>query len=635
MSEKTCSRVSAASFVTIALVVVLSATVWSGPSPVTTGLHILYEAARNVTTFSAVAPSESILMNVSSSSTCTLTTLERSRGATDFWPLISMPYPLERASPTSGVRPPVWLLELCGGGSPESLLPAGSEADILQRRLPPFDTLSFCSSPQLCSGAIVVTRLVGCPFAAAAGGGACTSARLNGGAVRPSECGAPPFSGSPSPDAVEDAWELGPDELYVRLEGAEFLALHCLHVGACRYICPFAVTVPGKYRLIVEGLRSDWAAIAESGGFPLLIRDNISGNKLLIALGGSEAESSAASDAARAAVVSEYRCVGGHNCDSAPEQLPICDDPNSPGRWVRMVSVEGLFEPLEPWWLQPIMREYPTAGNFSDSRGLGIRFFTRLNSELVWRPYICRMEPLTPNITASCIMDGLTTRGDSHSRVFFNSIMRYACGFEEVAAKQHWGSLCASAENIANSSTCAALRGACYAWDPRAEEVPVWSSYSSEQHLLGHIMINFGQHWPNEKHGTLDTYEAHIRSYFSGLDSAQPPPQFFLWMETPPLPIITNQYIHDIADWRTEPRLRLYNAAADRALKSYVANGKVTMLRSFEMLLPLADISPDSAHFDIPAVMYALTQSFVAAACGVRHPVSGGPRSNVDPRRNA
>ena len=557
-----------------------------------------------------------------SGSHCTLAVLQPSAGAADFWPLESLPFPYERASPTPGVRQPVWRLELCIGGSATALLPAAGSAggeEAVRRLLPPASTRSHCTPAEACVGAVVVTRLVGCPLAGADGGGACVSARLNGGALRPQECGVPPLADAPSAEAIEDAWELGPDELLARLEGAEFLALRCLHVGACRYVCPFAVTIPGSYRLIVEGLRAGWAAIAEAGGFPPLIRDKIAGDKLLIELGGGRAADTAANEVARAGVVAAARCGSdgsGGGGDRPHGVLPPCDDANAPGRWVRTVSVDGMFAPNESWWL-PLQREYPTAGPFSESKGLGSRFFTQLDAELEWLPYTCCLRPLVPAAAAACISDSFSARGDSHSRVFFNHLMRFACGFEETAAKQHWGTLCASAENIAASETCAALRGACYAWDPRAEEAISWAAYNmTPTPPLGHMLINFGQHWPSERHATLSNYETHIRNYFAGLEAVTPPPSYFIWMETPPLPVITNLYIYTVADWRTEPRLRLFNAAADRALASLVSAGKIRILRVFEKFLPLADCSPDSAHFNISAAMYAVTQSFVATACG-------------------
>jgi ferredoxin len=289
------------------------------------------------------------------------------------------------------------------------------------------------------------------------------SSRLSGGDARPAVCGAPPLAGAPSADAIEDAWEVGPDDLFVRLEGAEFLALRCVHVGACAYVCPFRVTLPGTYRVVAVGLRADWAALSELAGYPPLIRDNISGDMLLVSFGGGDGGESgsgsgsgglaASSEAARAAAVSAARCEGGAASPAAPAPRR-CEDANAPGRWVRSVSTEGQFNGTS--WLQP-GQEYPEDGPTSEGKGLGIRLFTRLDTELVWLPYACCRRALTPAAAAACVTGGgLTVLGDSHSRVFFNGVMRFACGIDGAAPKQHWGSACAP--DAPTEASCSSVR---------------------------------------------------------------------------------------------------------------------------------------------------------------------------------
>ena len=552
---------------------------------------------------------------------CGLSLLQPSAGAVDFWPLELPAFPYERASPSPGLRPQVWRLELCLGGSAASLLPgargAGAEEAVRRRLLLPTGTHSQCSTTDACTGAIVVTRLVGCPFVGADSGSACVSARLSDGAARPLACGAPPLAGTPSAEAIEDAWELGPDELLVRLEGAEFLALSCLHVGACRYICHFSVTIPGSYRLVVEGLRANWSAIAEAGGYPPLIRDQIAGDRLLIMLGGENAGDAAANEAARATVVAAAQCGKDGVAGSAAGALPTCVDANAPGRWVRTVSADAMFAKSEPWWL-PAQREYPSAGQFSNSVGLGTRYFTQLDIELQWLPYACCVRPLAPAVAAACISDGFSVRGDSHSRGFYKHMMRYACGISEAVYKDHkpFTPICLGSENFSATQTCAIFRNAaCFEWDPLAEHVPEWKTWESIM-PMGHLVINSGQHWPSAWHRTLHSYETHMQNYFSGLAVANPPPGYLIWLETFPFPVRTDAYVRNISDWRTEPRLRLFNAAAERALAPHIAAGKIRVVHVYEKSLPVVDCSHDSAHFDeIAALMKPIIQSFTAAAC--------------------
>ena len=125
---------------------------------------------------------------------------------------------------------------------------------------------------------------------------------------------------------------LGPDEIFLTLEGPEFHALPSVHLGECAYALPFAVTIPGPYRLYALALRADYAAVDEltyAKGYPPVTLDGITGDKLLLHMGAQAPEAQAS---ARAAALQT-------GAGSMRDGLPPCSGHASlgEGRYVRRV----------------------------------------------------------------------------------------------------------------------------------------------------------------------------------------------------------------------------------------------------------------------------------------------------------
>jgi hypothetical protein len=229
-----------------------------------------------------------------------------------------------------------------------------------------------------------------------------------------------------SPGALATARALGPDDLYVVIEGGEFLAPAQQHLGGCRYAFPFEATIPGTYRVLALATRTDWRALNESiPGYPPLTRDDLLGERLLVQLGGEGAGAGEeAAEAARRAVRAGAAGEG--------SALPVCADPALllQGRYVRVVPLKAMFASPAPhfwskWWID---RDPPN--------GLGARYWTDLSKELFWTPYACREAALDLG-AARAFLSGkrMNWRGDSHLRLVYNHLMRVVCGSAEAASK--------------------------------------------------------------------------------------------------------------------------------------------------------------------------------------------------------
>ena len=257
--------------------------------------------------------------------------LALTRGAVVYWP--SLHPEMGPPPPPSAVGPAAaaayWSVERCSSrddlGVPDAARP-------------------MCPSRD-CDGVFRVMRLQGCPASARCGGG--------GGVTAP-DC--PPLNPFPlangsSAVGIATARALGPDELLVMLEGPEVAVLGGTHVGRCVYDFPFAVSVPGTYRLTVTALRADWAALDESqGGFPRLTLDNVAGDALLLTIGDAAAAEAARVDALalqtgadsplRPCALRDYSdTTGGGIGAPAPSPLPPI------GRWLRTTPSTGMFDP--------------------------------------------------------------------------------------------------------------------------------------------------------------------------------------------------------------------------------------------------------------------------------------------------
>ena len=527
----------------------------------------------------------------------------------------------------------MWRAQLCTGGDARDLFPDGMQhaPDAYAAALPQ-GSRSRCDGPS-CHGAVIVERLVGCPVASA-----CRS-----GPLRPRTCRGPAFAEEPPPAMVEDAWDLGPDEFFFLLEGPEFLKPRGVHVGGCRYVFPFTLTLPGAFRLLLLALRSDWLALEETGGavaalpypsgmggcnasfvcketpgyksvsdrgrrlhhapehpfersrFPPLTLDNLLGDKMVATFG--DGGGGPPNDSARALAVSEAsQCA-------EPGALPLCGANATAGRWVRRTSTARDFDANAPWWMSPGR----SCGN--DGHGIGVRYFTNLDESLEWVPYAC-CAPLLRRAHVEDCMGGaaaaIEIRGDSQMRYFYNKFIAEACNStDQTFAKGVNIDACTSP-----SARCGAWR-TCFKFDAVGKEL-------GGEGPQAQVVVNFGQ-WSasGSRQSTFALWSLEVRRWAALVQRTRRPGRRVFWMEIAPFPPANFKYLHWFRDWRTTHRITLFNAEAARVLAPLVQQGALDgIIPRFDVSDPLIDASKDGAHLDHARVLSEMSRRLTVALCG-------------------
>jgi hypothetical protein len=428
------------------------------------------------------------------------------------------------------------------------------------------------------------------------------SARVSGAAApRAAACGAPPFSAEapPSAEAVELAWELGPDDFLVVLEGAELVKLRALHVGGCAYVFPLALTLPGRYRLVARAVRAGWASIDERGAHRPLTLDDLAGPKLLVTIG--DARDARAARAAALAAVDE--------CGRAGAPAPVCAGaPPRAGRWVRRLSGEAA---------EADMFAAPAPAFASAVPGIAA-YFSELDRAHAWAPYDCCELPVSARAAAACFSDAsVLFRGDSHLRFLYNSVMIAACGVREAAVKVQDGlSTCVER----GTGRCAALES-CLVADNFGRE-PAWAPPAEwPARARYRLAVTFGT-WAaslQRARSPLAAYERELADYFAGAprERAEPGgPRARVWVDMPPFMVHTGSDYASAVDWRTDHYVALYNAAAHREIQPLVANGSLAHFDILRIVDAFADFSVDGSHFRSERVQSVLVGYTLEMLCG-------------------
>ena len=388
------------------------------------------------------------------------------------------------------------------------------------------------------------------------------------------------------------AQALGPDELWVTLEGPEFHLLPAVHRGQCAYDLPFFVTLPGPYRLNALVLRGDYAALDEvtyENSSPPLNLDSISGDKLLLQLGSA---APAAQEAMRTAIL---------DASASALRLPACSSLGSAGegRYVRTVAttLSNTFSPIAPPFIAPYWPE--------GSRPFA--YFVRLNEDYVYLPYACRRPSFNAPRTAERCIQGHTIdlRGDSQTRTLFNHAMKRICGVEEAAMKGIFDDQCVD-EGTPGNFFCGKDGGrVCMTWDSMGESTP--------DDKFDVVATNFGQ-WPASHFRIpVANYQSLVKDFWKRLDGGDPPRsvQRMLWMETQPL-CWTNAR-DSKGDWRTHHRIMLYEEAARQVLDNLL---NVEIVGLWRQSLPLVPLCPDGNHMvTIDNALDAQLWSLLDAVC--------------------
>jgi hypothetical protein len=189
----------------------------------------------------------------------------------------------------------------------------------------------------------------------------------------------------------------GPDELTMELEGREIVWMYQRHVGSCQYKFTYRVDTPGLYRLIAYSYRGNFESLnerQESGYyFPPITYDNLVGEAAWIDLTPAQ---------------------GDESLQVTPKKLPMCSQLNAPGRWVHTTGI-NVFKNTSVY-------------HKARPRGTG-RPWAVNPREFTWQPYDCTLRHFTAAQASACLTNRtIQLRGDSHTRIFFNHLMKFSCG---------------------------------------------------------------------------------------------------------------------------------------------------------------------------------------------------------------
>lgn len=558
------------------------------------------------------------------------TPLAPSAGAVVHWPATTRPFVLPSENPLGLAA--IWRAQLCSGGGARDFFPEGMQHAPHEylAAVPPLTRIRCVGLS--CRGAIVVERLAGCPVARA-----CRS-----GAARPRDCAGPAFAEPPPAEMVEDAWDLGPDEFYLVLEGPEFLKPRGVHVGGCRYVFSFFLTLPGAYRIYLLALRSDWGALNETGGalstlpfpagvggcdanfvctetkgyaefggrrlhhapehpfhlshFPPYTLDNLLGDKLVVRLGGSRSTASNDEDARALALREASQCT-------EPGALPLCRVGAAAGRWVRRTSTARDFDASSPPWMVEERRFY------NGGYGLGIRYFTDLGQSVEWVPYACCPRALVKERVWACMANASSTiqlRGDSQMRVLFNSFVAEACDSPDRSV----------AHGI-NGQACTSPSARCGKWQTCYRFDPIGKAFDFNAAAMSTV-VNFGQ-WSASggRQSTLALWSLEVRRWAALALRSRTPQRRVFWMDIVPYPQGNFDWFYTYRDWRTSHRVALFHAQSMRVLAPLVQRGELDgIISRFDVTDPLVDMAKDGAHVENTRVLAEANRRVIVALCG-------------------
>jgi len=185
-------------------------------------------------------------------------------------------------------------------------------------------------------------------------------------------------------------------------------------------------------------------------------------------------------------------------------------------------------------------------------------------------------------------------------RTLFNHAMFRLIGVAHAAVKGVEGPACVdSRPGKTPGEGLVSTFLSCFDWNPRGDRVPLgYSSNSAEPDPFA-LVVNFGQHWAAEHRVSASAYAGAVEAYIESAEArAAAAAARLVWVETFPLNVLNHEFVHLHKDGRTMHRLRLYNAAARRALQPAVEARRVRILDAYDVLAPVLDASADHAHQD-------------------------------------
>lgn len=213
-----------------------------------------------------------------------------------------------------------------------------------------------------------------------------------------------------------------------------------------------------------------------------------------------------------------------------------------------------------------------------------------LSNTLFWET--CSNYDYTVRNVETCL-DGKHLRfvGDSHMRKFATAVAtRYNSSWVGSDARWHGDTLDMSTASI-NITFVKNVMG-----DPFPESNAV-------------TVFNFGNHAASSLHHTFTKYRGSVETLWQHIHTFNT--SKLIWHETNPIPLRKDSYVKQFKDWRTLARIELFN----NFTTSFFRSKGVTILESFNILLPLLDLSSDNAHWHDTPGMHLIVSNFLNMLC--------------------
>ncbi|KAJ9454183.1 hypothetical protein DIPPA_20624 [Diplonema papillatum] len=128
------------------------------------------------------------------------------------------------------------------------------------------------------------------------------------------------------------------------------------------------------------------------------------------------------------------------------------------------------------------------------------------------------------------------------------------------------------------------------------------------------LVLGFGQHPASKKHWPLSRFNATMQSRAQCLRTAAAarPRASLVWLMAPKYPDTQTGYPVGVKDWRTDPRMLLFNDIARHELRQAPRN--VHVVEAFDITAPMGHTSSDQAHYN-NFVLHGMVKEILDAAC--------------------
>ena len=364
----------------------------------------------------------------------------------------------------------------------------------------------------------------------------------------------------------------GPDWYRVRFWGPEVVVSdpHFVSGSGCKYIHNFELTSKGQYYLAVELLYKNFDGIDEIRNiWPPLLKTGIlkkSGTRSAIQRKTSFHQGQLTED-------SDVTLV----CSS-----PTAESVASVGRW-KLSSDKPLYTKVRS---KKITR-----------KPIVFQWLRQVHEDFRWSPSGTRQNGIQNTDRVSILVTG-----DSQLRAVYFGIVNTLRGHQadcvrNISSPNHYHEFLFPKENKCVEN----VKGS------HMHKIGRFSVFFTEDTYLSKckpggkyggysvVVLGFGQHPASRKHWSLSKYERVLREKVNCIQSYLDEGKKIRWIMAPKYPDTRTGFPVGVKDWRTDPRLFIFNAAAREALPKHE---NLQLIESFNMTVGMGHTSSDQAHYN-------------------------------------